>query len=75
MLIQVGDTITHKTWSSEYEVLKVHENKYVIKNLLTQEVIFWTPHENFVPDTIIPKSSRIERKIALMYERFERRHK
>lgn len=75
MLIQVGDTIGHKTWTNEYEVLEVHGNKYVIKNLLTQEVVVWEPPEKFVPDTIIPKSRRIERKIALMYERFERRHK
>jgi hypothetical protein len=48
---------------------------FVIRNMDTNETALWTPPKSFIPDTIIPKNGRIERKIAIMYERFERRHK
>ena len=76
MLIQVGDIITHGTWLSEYEVMEVHGTYgFVIRNMDTNETVLWEPPKSFIPDTIIPKNGRIERKIAIMYERFERRHK
>jgi hypothetical protein len=83
--LNIGDVINHSGWGCDYEVIEANGDvdingwpKYRVRNLDYGNELWWIPPPGFIPNKIISKGkdkTKIEKKIALMYARFERRTK